>query len=98
MIEAGTRRFALSLIPLVASLLRKGRHVFDGMKRPLVGLGLPVKFSAMTGHFRSAISRKPVDGRGNPIPWYSYPAIHFLSSIIWEDCRVLEFGSGYSTL
>ena len=76
----------------------KGTHVFDGMKRPLVGLGLPIKFSAMTGHFRSAISRKPVDGRGNPIPWYSYPAIHFLSSINWEDCRVLEFGSGYSTL
>src|SRR2546421_497353 len=76
----------------------KGAHGCDGMKRPLVGLGLPIKFSAMTGHFRSAISRKPVDGRGNPIPWYSYPAIHFLSTINWEDSRVLEFGSGYSTL
>jgi len=78
--------------------VKKGGHMFEGMKRPLVGFGLPVKFSAMTGHFRSAISRKPVDRRGNPIPWYSYPAIHFLSSINWEDCRVLEFGSGYSTL
>ena len=67
--------------------------MFNGMKRPLVGLGLPIKFSAMTGHFRSAISRKPVDGRGNPIPWYSYPAIHFLSSINWEDCSGENPGS-----
>jgi predicted O-methyltransferase YrrM len=31
-------------------------------------------------------------------PWYTFPAIAFLKDIIHNDMRVLEYGSGYSTL
>lgn len=31
-------------------------------------------------------------------PWYTFPAIAFLKDIISQDMRVLEYGSGYSTL
>ena len=39
-----------------------------------------------------------VDGQNNPIPWYTYPAIEFLSTIVRKEWRVLEYGCGYSTL
>jgi len=31
-------------------------------------------------------------------PWYTYPAIEFLKDIIKPEHKVLEYGSGYSTL
>jgi len=31
-------------------------------------------------------------------PWYTYPAIEFLNDIIKPEHKVLEYGSGYSTL
>lgn len=39
----------------------------------------------------------PCDEEGI-IPWYTFPAVQFLKDIIHEDQKVLEFGSGYSTL
>src|SRR5262249_4029201 len=38
------------------------------------------------------------DASGAPIPWYTYPAIDFLSQRNFEDKNVLEFGGGQSTL
>lgn len=35
---------------------------------------------------------------GNPIPWFTYPAIDFLDERIKNNLDVLEFGSGNSTL
>jgi predicted O-methyltransferase YrrM len=35
---------------------------------------------------------------GDPIPWYTYPAIDFLSQRSFEGRNVLEFGGGQSTL
>ena len=39
-----------------------------------------------------------VDGRGQPIPWLTYPAIDYVSGLDFSDCRVFEFGVGSSTL
>jgi hypothetical protein len=39
-----------------------------------------------------------IDRDGNPLPWITYPAIHFLSDRVKPDFEVFEFGSGYSTL
>ena len=47
------------------------------------------------GSFRA---KSPVDGRGQPIPWLSYPAIEFLAGRIQPDWNVFEYGSGNSTL
>lgn len=53
---------------------------------------------AQDGWFRSVRERAPVDREGNPIPWYSYPAIEFLRPRIRPDLTVFEYGCGNSTL
>lgn len=40
----------------------------------------------------------PVDPEGEPLPWYTYPAIDFLEPRIKSDFRVFEYGSGNSSL
>jgi hypothetical protein len=39
-----------------------------------------------------------VDGNGRPIPWYTYPAIEYLSNLDFSQKRVFEWGSGNSSL
>ena len=38
------------------------------------------------------------DAKGQEIPWYTYPAIEYLSHIDVSDMNVFEFGSGNSTI
>jgi hypothetical protein len=40
----------------------------------------------------------PVDALGEPLPWYSYAAIHFLEKRLPAGLLIFEFGSGYSTI
>jgi hypothetical protein len=46
------------------------------------------------GYFNEHIS----DSNGNAIPWFTYPSIIFLESIIQKQWKVFEYGSGYSTV
>lgn len=39
-----------------------------------------------------------VDKDGHPIPWYTYPAIEYLSQFDYSDKKVFEFGCGNSSL
>jgi hypothetical protein len=39
-----------------------------------------------------------INADGEPIPWYTYPAIEYLASFDFKDCDVFEFGSGNSSL
>ncbi len=39
-----------------------------------------------------------IDAAGDPIPWYTYPASEYLKQLDFSDKRVLEYGSGYSTI
>lgn len=39
-----------------------------------------------------------VDADGNPIPWYTYPAIEYLSQFDYRDKKIFEFGCGNSSL
>lgn len=39
-----------------------------------------------------------IDRDGNPIPWYTYPAIEYLSQFDVTDKDVFEFGCGNSSL
>jgi hypothetical protein len=50
------------------------------------------------GWFRSFRAKKSVDKNMNPIPWWTYPAIAFLQNRLTPKLKVLEFGSGASTL
>ena len=50
------------------------------------------------GWFESVRRGVPIDRDGRPIPWISYPALHFLKDRVQPEMQVFEFGSGYSTL
>ncbi|GMU96491.1 FkbM family methyltransferase [Ignavibacterium album] len=50
------------------------------------------------GWFRSLEEKKPVDKDGNPIPWFTYPAIEFIKDRLNKDMIAFEYGCGNSTL
>lgn len=50
------------------------------------------------GWIRSAKEKMPVEQSGDPLPWYTYPAIKFLGPKIQPGLTVFEYGSGNSTL
>jgi len=50
------------------------------------------------GWIRSLSERKPVDQQGEPLPWLTIPFIRFLDARLDAKMRLLEFGSGNSTL
>ena len=50
------------------------------------------------GWEKSFLSGRPVDGKGEPIPWYTYPAIEFLKSLDLSKSRVFEYGCGNSSI
>ncbi len=39
-----------------------------------------------------------VNSAGEPLPWYTYPAIEYLDSFDFSECDVFEFGAGNSSL
>jgi hypothetical protein len=58
----------------------------------------PDSYLRGVGWFESFRRRLPVDGGGEPLPWYTYPAIAFLQPRIGSAMAVFEYGSGQSTL
>lgn len=50
------------------------------------------------GWFRSMREGAPVDAAGEPIPWYTYPALIWLRGFVKPHHSVFEFGAGHSTL
>jgi hypothetical protein len=50
------------------------------------------------GHLRSAYYLSSLDGKGNPIPWISYPALEYLRQFDFSKLNIFEYGSGNSTL
>src|SRR3954470_17820735 len=50
------------------------------------------------GHVKSSRRGRCVDGHGQPIPWYTYPAIEYLKQLDFSAKDVFEFGAGQSTL
>ncbi len=50
------------------------------------------------GHFFSAAQKACVDKNGNPIPWYTYPAIEYLKQLDYSEKEIYEYGAGNSSL
>ena len=84
----------------LASLARKilPAPLFKPIRGISTALLTPLAFSYHSGHLLSSIKTKAVDKSGKPLPWYTYPAIEFLTSKNFRDRSVLEFGAGQSTL
>ena len=47
---------------------------------------------------RSMDEKVCIDRDGNPIPWYTYPAIEYLSQFDYSTKAIFEFGTGYSSM
>jgi hypothetical protein len=50
------------------------------------------------GYFRSVVKGAPVAANGEPLPWFTYPAIEYLKQFNFSDKRVFEYGAGNSSL
>ena len=50
------------------------------------------------GQWRSIIEGDSVDSNADPIPWYTYPAVEYLSHLDLTRFKVFEYGSGNSTI
>ena len=60
----------------------------------------PFRINALvtTGWLNSLFDGRPVNATGQPIPWFTYPAIDFLEPRVRPNWSVLEWGCGSSTL
>lgn len=52
----------------------------------------------LQGQKRSIEEKRPLDLRGNPLPWYTYPAIEYLDQFDFSQLSIFEFGCGHSSL
>lgn len=50
------------------------------------------------GQYKSMQELGCIDRHGEPIPWYSYPAIEYIKQLDFSRKTVFEYGSGNSTL
>lgn len=50
------------------------------------------------GQSKSIKLKMSVDAAGSPIPWYTYPAIEYLSQLDMTEKNIFEFGSGNSSI
>jgi hypothetical protein len=64
----------------------------------VTALVTPIRFSLKSGHFRSSLTKKAVNAKGEPIPWYTYSCNNFLLNRYFMDKKILEFGGGQSSI
>lgn len=55
-------------------------------------------FELEYGHYNSLKEQRAIDKDGNPIPWFTYPAIDYLDQLDLSDKVMLEWGAGNSSL
>lgn len=73
-------------------------------KHPITAKYLALSFLAKDyltpkGWFKSKFSRMPLNNNNDPIPWFTYSSIYFISQKLnKKSFSVFEFGSGNSTL
>ena len=56
-----------------------------------------INYLQSSGWLKTLVQTKPVNQNSDPIPWYSYPAIEFIESILKKEFIVFEYGTGQST-
>lgn len=61
-------------------------------------LSILKRFVKNYGHFKTVLQLQSIDKNGNPLPWYTYPAIEYLTQFDYKDKIIFEWGSGNSSL
>ena len=57
-----------------------------------------IALATQYGMAQSARKFQPIDVKGEPIPWYTYPAIEYLKNHEFSSVKVFEYGSGNSSI
>jgi predicted O-methyltransferase YrrM len=88
------------MIDAVARIAKKSMPGFFWKRVRGYGTAIvtPFRFAFGTGHWKSSVAGRAVSPQGEPLPWYTYPAIDFLKKRDFAGKRILEFGAGQSTL
>ena len=60
----------------------------------LTTVGFYIRFAIKYGHLRSRLRNDIIDENGEPLPWYTYPAIEYLTGLDFTQKTVFEFGCG----
>lgn len=64
---------------------------------PITNIALLNMINQSWGHNHTVTTGIPLDKAGTPIPWFTYPAIEYLSQLNLSNSSVLEWGGGNST-
>ncbi len=83
-------------LSFAASLLPETHFFTDQTSDDMIRLCIQ-DFLTNSGWLETVSRRRPVRD-GVPIPWFTFPAIEVLDRMVLQDKKVLEVGSGYSTL
>ena len=73
----------------------------SGSKLPIEELHLSFltnKLRTEYGFLESSKKNIPVNDKNEIMPMYTYPCYEWLNSIDWNDSKVFEYGTGYSTI
>jgi len=97
---------SMLLVKLNAYCRRYGYETFKGEEYSGGGCMLHdldlANFTKLTldpiGWSRSKREQVPVDSDGEPLPWWTYPAIEFVEQAVRAEDRVFEYGAGNSTM
>ncbi len=67
-------------------------------KAIITELKISKKISTQYGHFKSSKTGLSIDKNMDPIPWYTYPAIEYLTQFDYSEKSIFEWGCGNSTI
>lgn len=59
---------------------------------------LQKNYLSPSGWTKSVLSKQPVNRSKDPIPWFTYSFISFISTRLKSNFKIFEFGSGNSTI
>lgn len=78
------------------------KHLFPELLLKLRVINLLVlnknSFLYTTGWMRSVEQIKPIDAKGNPIPWMNYSFVEFITPRLKPNFNIFEYGSGNSSI
>jgi len=92
-----TKTFLIKFIKLFSL----DKEIYDSLSSDIqryANQSLKDGFLYEIGWTSSFDKKLPVDKNDHPLPWLSYPMIHFLEHYLNENMTIFEFGSGNSTL
>jgi hypothetical protein len=68
------------------------------LPRKILNLLVSFRILKEYGYYKSVSSNISEDNEGNPLAWYTYPALEYIRQLDFSDKVIFEYGCGNSTL